>query len=129
MPQFSDLSQKEMSDIAKWIHFARMEGHYGELMRADTSRGDASAGAQFFEKNCRSCHARSELLTRLKSLKSADQKALVLKPVFLETAMSYKASPEALAKLESDRTRHMRLLENFELKDVADLLEYLTSGK
>ena len=45
MPQYSDLSEQQITAIARWIHYARQLGRYQELMpTTDPRGGDAVAG-------------------------------------------------------------------------------------
>src|SRR5215469_6130707 len=58
MPQFSDLSDSEIADIVRWIHYARQQGRYKEVMEAKgTSPENASAGKAYFNQKCASCHS------------------------------------------------------------------------
>ena len=67
MPQYSDLSDREMADIARWIHYSRMQGRYTELMRIhDDPAGDRIAGKTYYEKSCSTCHASSEMAKMVK---------------------------------------------------------------
>jgi mono/diheme cytochrome c family protein len=56
MPQFSDLSDQQIADVARWIHYARQQGRYKELMAA-AAQGDAAAGNSYFQQTCSACHA------------------------------------------------------------------------
>mgnify|MGYP003337062912 CR=1 FL=1 len=44
MPQFSDLSDAQLSDLARWIHYARQQGRYKEVMESKDAPGDSAAG-------------------------------------------------------------------------------------
>ena len=57
MPQFSDLSDRQLHDIARYIHYARQQGRYREVVEAKTAPGDPAAGGSYFAQNCSSCHA------------------------------------------------------------------------
>ena len=57
MPQFSDLSDRQLHDIARYIHYARQQGRYKEIVEAKAGPGDAAAGVRYFAQNCASCHA------------------------------------------------------------------------
>ena len=56
MPQFSDLSDRQLHDIARYIHYARQQRRYEELVIAESERGDPGAGRMYFAQNCASCH-------------------------------------------------------------------------
>src|ERR1051325_905641 len=49
MPQFSDLSDHQINDIVRWIHYARQQGRYKELTAAPVKAGDAAAGKSYFD--------------------------------------------------------------------------------
>src|SRR5215813_9273520 len=57
MPQFSDLSDQQISAIAMWIHYARQEGRYKELTAVPVKTGDGAAGKRYFDGTCSACHA------------------------------------------------------------------------
>src|SRR6476619_43528 len=57
MPQFSDLSDRQLHDIARYIHYARQQRRYEELVKAESESGDPDAGRMYFAQNCASCHA------------------------------------------------------------------------
>jgi mono/diheme cytochrome c family protein len=57
MPQYSDLSDQQISDIARWIHYARQRGRYDELTAARLDAGDPAAGSTYFDRTCGSCHS------------------------------------------------------------------------
>lgn len=129
MPQYSDLSDREMADIARWIHYSRMQGRYTELMRIhDDPAGDRIAGKTYYEKSCSTCHASSEMAKMVKSVKESDLKAFVIRPAFLESVPSFDVSKRS-DKEVAGRTRHSRLLENYTGTDVANLLAFLKTMK
>lgn len=127
MPQFSDLSNKELFDIARWIHYSRMEGHFAELRneKVGEQKGDAAAGARYYQQNCQSCHDASSIAAKLKADKPANLMAYVIKPAFLEAVPSFAVNDPDAAQRAAGKARHMHLLENYEASDVANLLEYM----
>jgi mono/diheme cytochrome c family protein len=127
MPQFSDLSDKELADITRWIHYARMQGRFTELMRADTSNGDAAAGKQYYDTTCSSCHATASMKKSLNDRKVQDIKPAVLKPAILETVVSFKVPQPDAERIEKGKSKHSSLLENYTDRDVANLLAYLNT--
>jgi mono/diheme cytochrome c family protein len=131
MPQFSDLSDREIADIVQWIHYARQEGRYKEIMDAkDADTGDALAGKAYFDKNCSSCHvSASDLANVVKNYDAAGMKAHVIRPALLDAAQSWNDSQQRDAKTAAGRARHQALLENYTAPDVANLLAYLQSVK
>jgi len=124
MPQFSDLSDQQISAIATWIHYARQQGRYKELMEGkDLSSGSAEAGKAYFERTCISCHSMPGDLTR-------DPGALrgrILHPKFLDEAASWQIDRLRDVKKAAARQRHLALLENYSAGDVANLVAYLST--
>jgi mono/diheme cytochrome c family protein len=125
MPQFSDLSDGQIADLVRWIHYARQQGRYKELIEAkDAGPGSAAAGKAYFEQKCSSCHA-----ALAKKYEAASLKAQILKPQALEAAPSWTVERLNDAKTAIARQRHGVLLENFSTGDVANLVAYLQSAK
>lgn len=125
MPQFSDLSDLQIADLVRWIHYARQQGRYKELMEAkDVSPGNAAAGKTYFEQKCSSCHARLP-----QKYDAAALKVQILKPQALEAAPSWKVDRLNDTKTATARQQHGALLENYSAGDVANLLAYLQSMK
>lgn len=125
MPQFSDLSDAQMKDIARWIHYARMEGHFTELMAMGEAKpGNAATGKTYFDQTCASCHTAAALKNTLGGVPAAQYKARVLKPAMLEAIPSFQLASGADARAKA-RSRHSWLLENYTEAEVADLLAYL----
>lgn len=121
MPQFSDLSDGQIADLVRWIHYGRQQGRYKELMEAkDTAPGQAAAGKAYFEQKCSSCHA-----TLPKKYDAPALKTEILKPQSLEAAPSWKLDRLKDAKTAAARQRHGALLENYSAADVANLMAYL----
>src|SRR5262249_36988166 len=130
MPQFSDLSDRELGDIVQWIHYARQEGHYKELMDAkDAGAGDAAAGKAYFDKTCASCHAAADVASAAKKYDAGSVKTHVIRPALLETQESWSTAQQPDAKMAAGRARHQALLENYSSQDVTNLLAYLQSAK
>ena len=125
MPQFSDLSDQQIADLVRWIHYARQQGRYKEVMEAkDAGPGQAAAGKAYFEQKCSSCHA-----TLPKKSDAAGLKAQILKPQALEIAPSWKLDRLNDAKTAAARQRHGALLENYSAADLANLMAYLQGLK
>ena len=81
MPQFSDLSDRQIAAIVTWIHYARQQGRYQELTAASVPHGDAAAGKTYFDRACSSCHAIDRDLARIGSkYDAAALRAAVLDP-------------------------------------------------
>ena len=125
MPQFSDLSDQQIGDLVRWIHYARQQGRYKELIEAkDAGPGNAAAGKAYFEQKCSSCHA-----TLAQKHDAGAWKAKILKPQALEAAPSWTLDRLNDAKTAAARQRHGALLENYSAGDVANLVAYLQSMK
>jgi len=123
MPQFSDLSDQQISAIATWIHYARQQGRYKELIEGkDLSPGNAGAGKAYFEKNCTSCHTSPADLRR----EDGTLRTRILRPKFLDTAESWQVDRLRDTKTGMARQRHRALLENYSADDVANLIAYLS---
>ena len=82
MPQYSDLSEQQITAIARWIHYARQLGRYQELMpTTDPRGGDAVAGKACFQQRCSGCHSVQRDLARIgRSLDHKTLRAQILKP-------------------------------------------------
>lgn len=123
MPQFSDLSDQQISAIATWIHYARQQGRYKELIEPkDLSSGNAGAGKAYFERSCSSCHS---MPGELKA-DSGALRARILRPKFLDDPESWRIDRLRDTKTAAARQRHLALLENYSADDVANLMAYLS---
>ena len=124
MPQFSDLSDQQISAIATWIHYARQQGRYKELMEGkDLSSGNAGAGKAYFEEKCASRHLKPSDWTR----DSRALRARILRPKFLDEPESWQIDRLRDARAAAARQRHLALLENYSAGDVASLVAYLST--
>ncbi len=125
MPQFSDLSDGQIADLVRWIHYARQQGRYKEVMEAkDAGPGTVAAGKAYFEEKCSSCHA-----TLSKKYDAAALKMQILKPQALEASPSWTMERLNDTKTAAARQRHGALLENYSAADVANLVAYLEGVK
>jgi mono/diheme cytochrome c family protein len=130
MPQFSDLSDHQIEDLVRWIHYGRQQGRYKELIEAkDAGPGNAAAGKTYFEQKCSSCHATAGMASIAKKYDAAALKAQILKPQALEAAPSWTLERLNDAKTAAARQRHGALLENYSAGDMANLTAYLQSMK
>jgi mono/diheme cytochrome c family protein len=124
MPQFSDLSDRQLHDIARYIHYARQQGRYKEIADAKTAPGEAAAGASYFNQNCASCHA-ADLDGIGKKYEGAALRDRVLKPATLESPQVFTLAALNDTRMETGRRRHRLLLENSSPADVANLIAFL----
>ena len=131
MPQFSDLSDSEIADIVRWVHYARQQGHYKEVMEArETTPGNVSAGKAYFDEKCASCHSVETDFSKIGGkYNETELKAQILRPKFLDAPKSLKMDQPHDAKLDAARTRHLSLLENYTATEVISLVAYLRDKK
>jgi cytochrome c553 len=122
MPQFSDLSDQQISAIATWIHYARQQGRYKELIEAkELSSGSARAGKTYFEQTCISCHSMPGDLKR----EDGALRARILRPKIVDAPASWQLGRLRDTKTAAARQRHLALLENYSADDLANLIAYL----
>ena len=125
MPQFADLSEAEMQAIARWIHYARMQARFTELMKSGDTPGESRGGKAIFEGSCVKCHSTGQTADIVKKTEPADLKATILKPGILTAVQSYKVGEYNDAGKIAARTAHSAFTENARPTDVANLLAYL----
>jgi mono/diheme cytochrome c family protein len=124
MPQFSDLSDRQLHDIARYIHYARQLGRYKELMEASTDAGDAVAGKTYFDQNCATCHA-ADLYGIGHRYDTTALREQLLRPRTLNQSPSFAVSAISDNKIVTARQRHNFLLENYSPPQVANLVAHL----
>jgi mono/diheme cytochrome c family protein len=130
MPQFSDLSDRQIAAIVTWIHYARRQGRYQELTTASVPPGNAAAGKTYFDRACSSCHAIDRDLAGIGSkYDAAALRATVLDPKGLKVELSFNVDRIKDTKLTAAQQRHHALLENYSVDDVANLVAYLASSR
>jgi mono/diheme cytochrome c family protein len=131
MPQFSDLSDREIADIVQWIHYARQQGRYAELTVPGASvQGSADAGKTYFAQSCGSCHSATGDLAGIgKKYDAATLKIHILRPEFVDVPKSWKVDQLHDTKDAAARQNHLALLENYTPADVANLVAYLQTTK
>ena len=124
MPQFSDLSDRQLHDIARYIHYARQESRYKQLVDANLGTGDAAAGKAHFDQQCTSCHA-DGLVGIARKYDAPTLRDRLLKPRALSDASSFEVAALRDPKIAAARARHNHLLENYTPTLVANLVAYL----
>lgn len=131
MPSFSDLSDQQFADLARWIHYARAEGHLKELTDLrDPPPGRADAGEAYFKQNCASCHSPSgDLAGIAKRHNGPALKMAFLKPKLVAETRSWKVDQLRDTKRIEARQRHQHLLENYTAEEVSNLAAYLANLK
>ena len=124
MPQFSDLSDRQLHDIARYIHYARQQGRYKELMEANAEAGDTAAGKTYFDQNCSTCHG-ADLNGIGYRYDAPALREQLLRPRTLNQSQSFAVSALSDDKMATARQRHNFLLENYSPLQVASLVAYL----
>jgi mono/diheme cytochrome c family protein len=126
MPQFSDLSDRQLHDIARYIHYARQEGRYQQIMDANLGTGDAAPGKAYFDQQCASCHA-DALSGIARKYDAPTLRAQLLRPRVLSGVSSFEVTTLHDAKRDAALERHNHLLENYTPTQVANLIAYLST--
>ena len=124
MPQFSDLSDRQLHDIARYIHYARREGRYKELLAAKVEPGDGATGKTDFDQNCAACHA-ADLNGIGRRYDAIALRERLLRPRALTEPSSFALSALSDNKVAMARQRHNFLLENYTPAQIANLVAYL----
>ena len=128
MPQFSDLSDQQLHEIATWIHYARRHDRVQTLTEAKLPAGDAAAGKTMFEAQCSSCHT-TDLTKVGGKYDAAALRAAILNPKSLDTVDSFKVSDLNNVKLNAGREKHHAFVETVTQEQVANLAAYLQTMK
>jgi mono/diheme cytochrome c family protein len=125
MPSYSELTQEEIVDLARYIHFLRQQARFRELSRlTDAPSGDRAAGEAYFNgaANCRSCHSATGDLAGIgRKYAEAKLRERLLRPG--PPMPGEGASPTA------GHAAHLRLLENYTPANVQDLVAYLAASR
>jgi len=131
MPQFSDLSDHQIAELVHWIHYARQQGRYKELIEAkDFPPGNAAAGKAYFDQTCNSCHSTSgDMANVAKKYDTKTLKSQIVHPTALDAAPSWEVARLNDTKTAAVRQRHLSLQENYTAQEVANLMAYLQSLK
>lgn len=124
MPSYTELTNDEIVDLARYVHFLRQQARYRELIApASLPPGDAAAGRAFFTgaANCTSCHSvTGDLAEIVRSHDASTLRARLLRPGPAVPAEGVTVTPGQAA--------HLTLLENYTLANVQDLLAFLGSN-
>jgi mono/diheme cytochrome c family protein len=129
MPQYSDLSERQIADITRWIHYARQRARHQELTAAALPAGDAQAGRAYFDRNCAACHDAGRDLAGVAAGSEVTLRDVILEPKRLAGEPSYRVDAVRDARLNAGRLRHGALLENYSAEQVANLVAYLRTVK
>lgn len=113
MPQYSDYTAEQISDLAAYVHYLRRLGRYRELTSLPSpDSGDPKAGEEYFKRNCASCHA-----APFASYETRELAQKILRP-----GPESWFSDEALA---AGAAAHMKLLERYTDAEFRNVLTYL----
>ena len=124
MPQYSDYTPQQISDLAAYVHYLRQQGRYKELSALkDAGTGDAKAGQAYFNgaAGCSGCHKASSPDGDLAGIASkyddATLRNRMLRPGPEDAIAQAGTSPGLVA--------HLKLLERYSDADVRNLLAFL----
>ena len=120
MPQYSDYTDRQIADLAGYIHYLRQQGRYKELMAGSAGSGDPVKGREYFRApgNCQSCHSPTGDLAGIGKRYDAN----ALRGKLLRPGRAF-AEPGVTA----GDLAHLKLLENYRNEDVLNLLAYLST--
>ena len=92
--------------------------------------GVAAEGKAYFEQKCSACHATTGDMAGIsKKYDPAALKLQILYPKFLDAPQSWEINRLHETKTAAARRQHLKLLENYNAKDVANLGAYFQSMK
>lgn len=129
MPQFSDLSDQQISAIARWIHYARQRARFEALTSGPPTGGDAAAGRRQFDQSCGACHSTTGDLAGVgKKYDAATLRAQLLQPKALANGSSFRVDQLRDARTNAARERHNFFLENATAAETENLVAFLRSG-
>jgi mono/diheme cytochrome c family protein len=129
MPQFSDLSDQQIGDLVRWIHYARAQGRFKELTaQKDPPPGNVASGKAYFAEKCGSCHSASGDMAGIgKKYNGSSLKTAFLKPKMMDEARSWKIDQLHDSKKAAARQQHQHLLENYSPEEASNVAAYLGS--
>lgn len=131
MPQFSDLSDRQIEALARWIHYARADARYQDLTSTPLPAGDRATGQAAFARQCAGCHDAGRDFAGIgaRHVTAAALRAALLRPAALTGPVSYQIDRRADAAAAAGRAQHQRWLENGTREEVAHLVTYLATLK
>ena len=121
MPQYKDLNDEEVRDLARYVHYLRQVGRYKQLTSTtDGEAGDPREGAAYFKRGCAGCHSRTGDLAGV----ATKYPQSALRDRLLRPAPD-NAPPPGTDRIAEGRRQHLRLLELYQDADVKNLLAFL----
>lgn len=131
MPQFSDLSDQQIGALVRWIHYARAQGRYKEIVETKSAGpGNGAAGKSYFDEKCGSCHsATGDLANLAGKYDPSTLKERILRPKVLGDAAAWGVERLHDTKTATARQRHQALLENYSAADVQNVIAYLQAPR
>jgi mono/diheme cytochrome c family protein len=121
MPSYTELTDVEIREMARYIHFLRQSGRYRQLTTEPLGKGEATAGGTLFAQQCLRCHARSGDLQGTTTRYSDE----VLRDRMLRPMAA--SAPPAVTSGNDGHRQHGILLERLTDADVRNLIAYLRS--
>jgi cytochrome c oxidase cbb3-type subunit III len=124
MPQYSDYTDQQISDLAAYIHYLRQQGRYRALSSLhDEGLGNAVAGREYFNgaAKCSSCHALDNDLKGIATKYDDARLRLRLLRPGPDNAVTGNSVSAGL-------TAHLKLLEIYSDADVRNLLTFLKTA-
>lgn len=131
MPQYSDLSERQLHAIADWIHDARQRDRHARLTQGPLPAGDAGAGQTAFQQSCRTCHtAPRTLAAALAPLDATARRARILQPAALAADHgSFALDRMADTARREGQRAHGRFVERTTPTELAGLLAFLDTQR
>lgn len=126
MPRYQDLTDNEITELARYIHYLRQVGRYKQLTSMpDDDAGDPRAGAEYFAVNCADCHSRTgDLSGMAKKYTRSALRARLLRPDGADSM-----PPTGTNRVDEGRRQHIKLLERYGDSDVTNLLGFLLGSQ
>jgi mono/diheme cytochrome c family protein len=120
MPSYRDLTAEQIVDLARYVHYLRQQARYRSLIApVDPPPGDPAAGREYFEKRgaCRSCHAPATFKGISGKYNAPALRSRLLRPG--------PEKPQEGVTPSEGQSAHLRLLENYTVAEVQNLIAYL----
>ena len=123
MPSYRNLSDQEIVDLARYLHYLRQQARFNALMKPHDLAGNAERGRAYFAGagNCASCHTGANGLDSV----ADDYDAETLRQRLLRPG---PPKPKEGVEPTAGQAAHWKLLENYTPENVEDLLAYLQDG-